>query len=414
MNISVLLEPRILFIRLKVSFTGLAISMGVWNGMSVGILYIFLALCCCASDSARAKPAYEYRVQYPVSSVKLQSDIDRHTIAILQTRIGKAICKDILAADEDLIRRNLGVTSTAAQIIASNCKSTRPNSSPYVVPSPATQKNSLLPATADRTFVVVYSNNLDLGFDSWTEPFTNRTVLILNSSSSLLKILTHELMIYFDAKSWPGGPNWWSLPDLGDTILSSSDSNRSVLATQNPVIAQILAAIRAFKLEVEVLKDLHEQPDAALNHSFLKLDCDEHCLFHAVKDSTYWVRPYLVDLLAFSPRYRAEILQSAVVAEWREVLEEYPRQRIQQLDLSFSLLGFFQKPEVEVQLKTERIIFEELFPMDLKVLLQTNLQKFGTEQSINFLKYLGEPLLSGNANQSAMGPRPRIRTGNLK
>ena len=94
-------------------------------------------------------------------------------------------------------------------------------------------------------------------FDSWTDPYSNNTVLLLRHQPGITdlnygfvtQLVAHEMAIYFDSRSWPGSLDWNRMPSNGTMDMHYGTNLRSIhTSLANPLIANVFAFPLIFPL----------------------------------------------------------------------------------------------------------------------------------------------------------------------
>lgn len=391
-----------------------------------------------------------FKVYCIETSPVVQNQIDSAYETLVLSTYGHAICAKILNADVDHIESHLGVTRLTAVSIAYSCSDPEIDMqpTPYVyVDKDYTgeiTKLSTAPTAERRLYTLVISSKGDWPFDSWTDTLRNNTTLVLSDKDSrkktavdtfLLQLLAHETAIYFDSQSGVGTQEWLNLPPNRGLSFDDPQSRKIIRALANPLISQVLAFIRAFKVEAQIIKDLvdqgyidldFEQEYSPQKFPFLAKDCREECLFSFIKTQAQSLLAHSAELSVFAPMYKFYLNPSTTssylsgkpmshsLTEAREQIikaTEYFMIRFKKNQGRLNFISPSTNPnDINVAHEIEQLMADLLLPMDLKVLKQAKAPKDGP----SFLELITTPVLSGQNVGAASGPRPRIRTGNTK
>lgn len=388
---------------------------------------------------------------YRIFSVQPKSDlqvtlVDAITERLVQTSIGYEVCHYLLNHNAQLVELHLGVSSEAARRMALGCAKPMARSKRtqivYNDPDRQPQRISANGALIPRRYVIVVTNRPDMALDSWTDSFSNQTTLFLHHSAGssdlnlrhLIQALAHEMAIYFDAKSWPWGPDWERIPEFSKLEILGARVNDVSMAAVNPAIGAVLAFVRAYKIERQMLKEMVANgrlgPEplfySAAELPFLHLNCQGPCLKNFILEQLSWLDPLHRSLLAFTPHYRArrleyEIARSqranvALKEEYSEVLQRWPVAYLQHIqDKGFTLESILipSPDDLLARQLSSQLMVSSLIPQDLAILEKAQVRT--PSRAINdLLTFLSVPLLSDAASALSYGPRPRIRTGGTK
>ncbi|NJL25694.1 MAG: hypothetical protein HC902_11315, partial [Calothrix sp. SM1_5_4] len=196
-----------------------------------------------------------------VTEADVQSGIDDAFAAILNTQLGKAICTQILGADAGEIEMHLGVSRSAAKVLAAGCPfGATKHEWIYPTENGDIRKLKLRPGRP-RHYRVVLTDR-DYPIESWTEPFTNTTVILTKDPSitraRLIQVLAHEMAVYFDSKANPAHPDALRLPSLHELSLAlqSRPGLDPLVALSNPLTAHTLTYARALQVEHAIVSEL--------------------------------------------------------------------------------------------------------------------------------------------------------------
>lgn len=188
-----------------------------------------------------------------------QGQIDAAYAMIFKTQMGKAICRQILGADGEAIRFHLGVSAEAAAKLASDCPRTARHRWIFAT-KPEDIRKLTLKDSSPRVYRVLQSQ-LTFPIDSWTDPFTNSTVLVTPTwpmaFERLVQLLAHETAVYFDSKANPAHPDAQKIPELRQLPLHTQGAIDPLIAFSNPLQAHAMTFVRALQVESEILRELH-------------------------------------------------------------------------------------------------------------------------------------------------------------
>ena len=374
---------------------------------------------------------------FSFASPVFQDDIDTAFEEIMLTTLGRAICQDILNADAQAISFHLGVSERAAKSIARKCMSGTKDMQ-WVFPTPNHDIRKLsLKANKPRRYVLL-TTQTDFPIESWTDPYSNTTVLLAGpeglSHTRLIQLLAHETAVYFDSKANPAHPEAQSIPELRDIKIIPPTTLNPLLVVSDPLIAHTLTYIRALQVEFEIVSDLVAQgriptpPD--YGHVYLNYliseRCEHECLITAIEAIRKKYLPIALPLMAFAPYYRSSMAADLVRAKpsgwgtdkWQAVQETFVSKPVQFLDsqnFTGSPLADMQKifkskdPHALDYVAADSFLIKDLWPLERVALADTRL--VGGK---SFLEFMKVPLLSGVNISLSSGPRVRIGTGNIE
>lgn len=372
--------------------------------------------------------------------------IEKQTELIMSTKVGKAICRYILGADAPAIKYHIGVSMPAALRIAANCKDAE--TIPWIYPSAANidEVRKLTSRTSkSRKYEFLTAKN-DFPVESWTDPFSNTTVLVTDqngaiSDERLTQLLAHELAVYFDAKATPAHPDAQQIPLLKKENLNvkSNATLNPLIAVTNPLNAHTLTYLRALQVELKIVRELVQRekdlkgsgiaaPDDMQETYVQFLDSDKctfKCILGVVVDMRQSYYDHALPLIAFSPHYRdlmtVEIrdnLQNNLDADQksraRDTFNVFPWQFLGQGSRENPIRDissiFVEDHSTDPHFKTVSDFMRyDLWRFELPALSQTTV--YGDVPLLEFMKV---PLLSGYNILMSSGPRVRIRTGNVE
>lgn len=364
----------------------------------------------------------------------VQQDVDHAFDLILSTKIGKAICRDILGADPQALELHLGISRDRAIKLAGGCRDFE--ASEWIYPtSPADIRKLSIKADKPRRYKLVHTDET-FPIESWTDSITNVTTIVTPTKpvafSRMVQILAHETAVYFDSKSHPLHPGAQEIPHLRSLNLKAPGQMDPLLAASNPLQAHTLTYIRALQVEFAIVRELVEKklipPPADLNNSYLEYlasdRCASACIGELLNNTRGIYMPFSLPLIAFSPHYRAVALLElpSVKTGWTEtewsdaqtVLSTLPVKFMRDQftgDVVDDLARFFFRDHdrLETYEQANHFLRDSLWPLERRVLLQSRLPN-GTP----LLEFLKQPLLSGYNISLSSGPRVRVRTGNIE
>lgn len=365
-----------------------------------------------------------------------QAEIDAAYKLIFQTQLGRALCRQILGGERDAIRFHLGVTMETAEVIARGCP--RGSHHQWIVPTrPEDIRKLTLNDSTPRTYKVVEAE-VSFPIESWTEPFTNTTVLVTPAlpitPERWVQILAHETAVYFDGKANPAHPEAQQIPQLKNLALLKAGKIDPLIALSNPLQSHALTFVRALQVEELILNELVQAGKLSADYSFLEPGqqrltndaCADECLRSLVLKLRATLLPIGLPLLAFAPHYRSLILQELPRAPigWHEPVWRNAQQVLNHLPIDFLKNQFggdpltdmkrvFEAGPEERQRFNEVALFleSELWPLEKDAVFGTTLRGF---RAVTLLEFMKQPLLSGYNVGLSSGPRVRIRTGNVE
>jgi hypothetical protein len=370
----------------------------------------------------------------PDSNSVFQRDIDTAFIAIMQTQTGRAVCQQILGAQVDAIEAHLGVSHDAALTISQGCVGATENAWIYPTAPHDIRKmtgRSYRPLSSPRNFRI----------ESWTDPFTNTTVLLSDSNGisneQMVQRLAHEMAVYLDSKANPAFRDAQNIPELRDlnfklSLEQNVQTMRPLVAITDPMTAHSLTFIRALRVEYSIVSELVKngtiRRPADFDDRYLNLlisdKCNENCLETFVER----LRPVYLDLslplMAFAPHFRDLLavelprLNSAwAIQDWTrlsEALDLFPNEYLANKysgNLMADLERVTNAPRelAGASQQTRYFMNEQLWPLEWPAIRSA---KANATQTL--LEYMSRPLMSGFNVQLASGPRVRISTGNAE
>ncbi len=377
------------------------------------------------------------RFYFPEQNKELQQWIDDQTEAIFKTNIGLALCHQVFGSSVNNLQDHLAISAIAAQRIALSC-ATQDIPHAFIdshrVSGPMKMTKSV--AFQKRHYQFLLTENTDWPFDSWTDAATNQTILLTQwphaySSDSFLRMMAHEFAIYFDAQYFVGSPDWWAVHANKKFEIITSNKERLFLAANNPVIASILAYMRAFHVEHEIILQIQNNQNeldfvtSAVPLPFLGPNCGHDCLMNFVKAQSFALSPYSLALTAYSGPYKEQkieavskesVMFSGHASLLASSVEQYSRRFIRRSKYSsmpfvalMESMGPWQYRHNQNRVQT---LFENvILPEDFEVLDAARVYLPESRKTISFLQWILQPVLSGRNVDFSSGPRPRIRTG---
>jgi hypothetical protein len=364
-----------------------------------------------------------------------QHDIDSAFQEIMRTQIGLSICKHILGAQPEIIEYHLGVTRTAAEQIAQGCSAIK-GRHPWVQTTSYQDIRKLNLKPFQRRKYTLLSAETDFPIESWTDPFTNTTVLLAGragiSHERLVQLLAHEMAVYFDSKANPAHPDAQLIPELHDLQLETTAPMNPLVAVSNPLTAHTLTFVRALQIEFSIVDELiathkivapADHADYYLNH-LVSSGCGELCLESLILAMRKSYLQISLPLLAFAPHFRALLAKEIprLQPQWSQ--EQWARMQaaLNTLPVEFLKTQFTGNPLADMQrvfvsdesskpgfVSVSRFLAADLFPFEWPSITGA---KLSTGQT--FLEFMKQPLLSGYNILLSSGPRVRVSTGNLE
>lgn len=387
---------------------------------------------------------YKYQIFDVQKTAILQDFIGFILQNIMETSIGRAMCSHNSWQNPQVVQHHLGVSRKTAASIVNNCLPNKQFAHTTIYNSPQEDEaDEHMKRVPHRRYVIAVTDRPNLPFGSWTESFNNTTLIILHHSLFmsdinliyLTQVLAHELAIYFDTKAWPFGPAWNRLPILRESVIRAPHPDKVTLATLNPLLAPILAFIRAFKIERQIVDDLvrigklSNEPIyySEKDYPFLHKSCDNKCLVNYIKKNQEWIKPITLPLLALTPHYRTRKLEQLKSLPAQdipdfldvayEVLEKIPVFYMNRRANDLLALDFITNQDadfIKLNHLSANFLDQHIATQDLHELATARLSLKGNSQSYALLSYLAIPLLSDVNSPLANGPRPRIRVGSTK
>lgn len=368
------------------------------------------------------------------AEVPAQHEVDRAFDLILRTQVGKAICRDILGADPQALELHLGISREKSIAIAGDCRGHE--ASEWIYPtSPADIRKLSIKANKPRRYKLAHSDK-KFPIESWTDSISNVTTVLTHTKpvafSRMVQILAHETAVYFDSKSHPLHAGGQDLPHLRDLNLRQEGLMDPLVALSNPLQAHTLTYLRALHVEFAILGELVSQDlitapadlsDPYLMH-LVSDRCRELCIAELIANTRSLYMQFSLPLLAFSPHYRALVLQELprVKPNWSDIQWASSQQTLAVLPVQFmknqftgdvvaDLVRFFLKDESQLRAfeAAGAFLTHDLWPLEWKAI---STSRFAS--GLTLLEFMKRPLLSGYNISLASGPRVRVRTGNIE
>lgn len=208
--------------------------------------------------------------QYPNG----QAIIDGSLLSVFSTPTGRRWCGEVLRGDANLIAYHTGASLDAAQVIASGCQG-----------EVAETERSILQNSrkefAPRYYSFMIVGKRKTAIESWTSSM-NETVFVVEDKSldeaKLIRLIIHELAVYFDSKSRLTPKRAATLPGFDAKLPEPACAAQSALG--NPMISFALSAMRAFEVERALESELsaqgaHIAPEEGLSPILDKGRCTE-------------------------------------------------------------------------------------------------------------------------------------------
>lgn len=364
---------------------------------------------------------------------RFQLAIDRAFQEIMQTKVGRSICDRVFAARATPLALHLGLSKAASEAIVQDCHADP--ATDWVYETPAQVVDQLSRSVLHPRHYLLMRAPLDFPIESWTDPFTNTTVLVLRSGklthSRLVQLLAHEMAVYLDSKSNPAHPAADHLPPLRRLVVEGGFPLDPMVAISNPLVAHTLTYVRALQVEFAIIDELVAAkvilPPPDFNDPFLRdiisQNCQDECLQRLVAKMKLNYLPMTIPLLALAPHYRA-LLERAVerkplLAQWlgadelkatfsavvQFLSKEYSGRPVKDLAKIFAL----KAPRPLAEMAAQNFMQFKMSPLEALSLATARVSR---QQSL--LEFMKAPLLSGYNINLSSGPRVRIKTGNAE
>lgn len=360
--------------------------------------------------------------------------IDSAFEVIMQTSVGRGICRHILGADAANITFHLGVSPAAAEKIAADC-ATGDAPETWIFGSNANIRKLSITAGRPRSYESLQAEK-DFPIESWTDPFTNTTTLIMGKEGltyeRLVQLLAHEMAVYFDSKANPAHADALLIPEIRDLKIENAGKFNPLLAVSDPLIAHTMTYIRALQVEFKIVEELVEQAkispppdfhDRYLNY-LISAECRQDCLMRLISHMREKYLPIGLPLLAFSPQFRMQVTGELVrfrpnwsEKRWSRVQEIFNSYPVEFLKSQFTgntladIQNVFEDRQdlSSAEANVSQFLNEILWPLEKAALVNARVNDNET-----FLEYMKTPLLSGANVLFSSGPRVRIGTGNIE
>lgn len=302
-----------------------------------------------------------------------------------RTNLGMNMLIWILDCDAAEIEKHLGASPVLATQLAQRCSAERATTPKHRSVYPGSpdriRKMGPIDGFQKRTYSLVFIEKCNFArgglfnIDSWTH--IDRTYIIIckndweNATDGefvryINQTVAHEQFFYFDSKFWACGRDWANVQPLN--LVYSSYAHKPVCtAMNNPIIAQIMAYIRAFKGEMETITELENKGLVIKARSteyrgkayeFLtEKECNSECLKAYIQREAHAFYPIALSLLAYAPFYRSD--KAVLIRTWQGELRD---QRFSSLDPSAQFNSNSTSESLEVS------AFWRLFQTFIKVL----------------------------------------------
>ncbi|MCB0420100.1 MAG: hypothetical protein KDD61_03840 [Bdellovibrionales bacterium] len=420
-----------------------------------------------------------YYVLDTATSEDAQKAIDHAFEKIFSTTIGLDLCRLVLAekskeAHQLNLRKHLGISIKVAERIVGKCRYADPVlPSFFFIPSKESdiQRKRLAGSRnvgdGFKNYTFLLTRGTKWNYDSWTDasnqtfiviedPYTENTLSSQNDELHLIRVLAHEIAVYFDVKQSTDTNEWREIIELSISRLSSYPYlEEFALALSNPLIQQVLTTWRAYIFERLVLEEVLERfpslgkfTDTAIDSKYdflLDSKCNDDCLFDHLRIEAEQLTEKALFFSVLRPNYRNrkwKQVQQELYAkdnELRSALIDYPNKLLGTylsidsrtskfssalgvLDLStpFSYSDFFYllidpaiyQANIVPSYVTAQQYKRILLPSDLRRIWLTSI-KLQSSNDLGVISFLKNPLLGATNVNSTYGPRPRIRTGSI-
>lgn len=360
-----------------------------------------------------------------------QTEIDEAYSKILMTDFGRAVCRQILGADAEAISFHLGVSSLTADRMAHLCLYAKAN--PWIMPTPTADIRKLTLKTSQPRKYKVLVSQVNFPVESWTDPFTNTTVIVTSSlpirPERWIKILAHEMAVYFDSKVYPSHPDAAQIPALRSLSLKWDGQLNPVVALSNPLNGHVLTFLRALQVETEILNDLIRrgqiEPGGLLTDTqarFVAETCEHECIKTLILRLRNDLMPLGLPILAYTPYYRSLILSELpkMSLDWPVVTRQRAQLVLNHLPVEFlknqsavdpvaDMKRVFYLNNIDYQkiVEVTQFLQNDLWSLEKESLFSAHIE--GSNKTL--LEYMKTPLLSGYNVGLSSGPRVRIRGG---
>lgn len=360
-----------------------------------------------------------------------QAEIDSAYLLIFQTQLGRAICRQILGADVEAIKFHLGVSSFAARNIARMCP--RGSRDKLIFPTdPSDIRKLTLKNQKPRKHKILVTD-ISFPIESWTEPFTNTTVLVTQTlpltQERWVQLLAHELAVYFDSKANPAHPDAEQIPELKNLRFANTTTLNPLLAATNPLQGHALTFVRALAVEKQIVSELVRTQKIkgpalldATQERILSETCAHECLKNLVLHVRKMMLPISLPLLAFTPHYRSAIVNEipSLYLDWNEAEVARARLFLNRMPMEYLRTEYTGDPVNDMKkvfygnieryrnaAEVADFMDSILWPLEERALFDSRL----AERNETVLEYMRRPLLSGYNVGLSSGPRVRVRPG---
>ena len=369
-----------------------------------------------------------------VVEVPIQRQIDDAFTLILRTRLGRAVCHDLLGKDAKAIEYHLGVSAERSRRIAEECTGASPSAWLYPTAVADIRKLTLRPVQPRHYKLVISDRSFPI--ESWTDARTNTTTIFTESPEvsfpRLVQVLAHEMAIYFDSKYYPAHPGRAAIPELNALDVRHDSQMNPLVAVSNPLTAPTLAYLRALVVEFQIVDELVTEYGLEAPADFhdpvlrklISADCGETCIQRMIESQRQEFMPLSLPLLAAAAPYRGIVnsefphLQTLWTSEqWKKaqfVLNGLPEELLGDLnsDVGTQLAAFYRLGETNPDSfrTVASFLDQDLWPLEWPAIFGAKVEQ-PDRPEIPLLIYLKRPLLSGYNVLMTSGPRVRIRGG---
>jgi hypothetical protein len=360
-----------------------------------------------------------------------QTEIDEAYAKILMTDFGRAVCRQILGANAEAISFHLGVSAPAAERMAHLCLYAKPN--PWIMATQTADIRKLTLKTAKLRKYKVLVSQVNFPVESWTDPFTNTTVIVTTSlpirPERWIQILAHEMAVYFDSKVYPSHPDAAQIPELRSLSVKWEGPLSPIVALSNPLNGHVLTFLRALQVETLILNELirRGQIEAGgllsdVQERFVATSCAHECIKSLIFRLRNDLMPLGLPILAYSPYYRSLILSEIpkLSLDWQLMTRQRAQLVLNNLPVEFlknqsggdpvaDMKRVFYLNSIDYQnvVEVTQLLQNDLWPLEKESLFSARLE--GSDKTL--LEYMKMPLLSGYNVGLSSGPRVRIRGG---
>ena len=374
----------------------------------------------------------------------LQKVLDETTAKFFGTDLGQALCSNVFDNSSetesftelerrDLIRKHLGVEDEAIlRGLSAQCSKEHSRSHPYVYPRRGLGQHKFLlsPGGDGRRLYVLSFSDAPTSFTSWTDPFANRTTIILPTAlkndlagfkAALMHPIAHENCVYFNSKSSLWADESQSIGPLVAKEHLWKNHPAEGIAVTNPHIASALAALACFRVEKEVVPAMawsfsspppNDYPQAIID--FLDGKCHGRCLVEIVRKLATSSLPMSLPLLASSPTYiklkLGQLRQGPRYEQEKNLIERVflaaPENYLKSDFSNFSLFDLALGRPPSHSSKTDDALVTSFFRARL---LEEDLKALDSASGYELLEFMTTPLMSGYNISYSSAPRPRFR-----